>query len=61
MITHHAVDQVYPSNLIVEQVDNWGQYINGFWNSMFGQKNVVVTTRGYNYTVTRATPSCATP
>lgn len=45
------VDQVYPTNLIVDQVDNWGQYINGFWNSMFGQKNVVVTTRGYNYTV----------
>ena len=45
------VDQVYPTDLIVEQVDNWGQYINGFWNSLFGQKNVVVTTQGYNYTV----------
>lgn len=45
------VDHVYNPNLIIEQVDDWGRYRNGFFNSLFGQKNVVVTTEGYNYTV----------
>lgn len=45
------VDQVYPSDLIIEQVDNWGTYVKGFINSIFGQKNVVNTTDGYNYLV----------
>ncbi|MEG2322311.1 MAG: hypothetical protein RSB71_02360 [Bacilli bacterium] len=43
------VDHVYSANLIIEQVDDWGKYKNGFFNSIFGQKNVVKTTRGYNY------------
>ena len=45
------VDHVYDSNLIIEQVDDWGLYKTGFLNSMFSQKNVVMTTMGYNYTV----------
>lgn len=45
------VDHVYDSSLIIEQVDDWGKYKNGFLNSMFSQKNVVMTTTGYNYTV----------
>lgn len=45
------VDHVYPSSLIIEQVNNWGSYKNGFFNSIFGQKGVVATTEGYNYTV----------
>jgi len=45
------VDHVYNSDLIIEQVDDWGQYKTGFLNSVFGQKNVVMTTEGYNYTV----------
>jgi len=44
------VDHVYSAGLIIEQVNDWGQYKNGFLNSMFGQKNVVQTTEGYNYT-----------
>lgn len=43
------VDHVYSASLILEQVDDWGLYKNGFFNSIFGQKNVVVTTDGYNY------------
>lgn len=43
------VDHVYSANLILEQVNNWGLYNGGFWNSIFGQKNVVTTTTGYNY------------
>ena len=43
------VDHVYSAKLILEQVSNWGLYKNGFFNSIFGQKDVVVTTEGYNY------------
>ena len=43
------VDHVYPANLIIEQLDDWGLYKNGFLNSIFGQKEVVKTTEGYNY------------
>lgn len=45
------VDHVYESDLIIEQVDDWGKYKTGFLNAIFGQKNVVMTTEGYNYTV----------
>ena len=43
------VDNAYCAELVIEQVDNWGMYNGGFWNSIFGQKNVVNTTDGYNY------------
>lgn len=43
------VDVAYSARLIIEQVDDWGTYVNGFFNSIFGQKNVVNTTSGYNY------------
>ena len=43
------VDIAHSASLIIEQVDDWGTYKNGFWNSIFGQKNVVNTTTGYNY------------
>lgn len=43
------IDHVYSADLIIEQTDDWGKYSNGFFNSLFGQKGVVKTTRGYNY------------
>lgn len=43
------VDHVYSAHLIIEQVNDWGRYKNGFLNSLFGQKEVVMTTEGYNY------------
>ena len=45
------VDHVYSADLIIEQLDDWGQYKSGFLNSLFGQKNVTMTTEGYNYLV----------
>lgn len=45
------VDHVYDADLVIEQIDNWGEYRNGFFNSIFGQKDVVNTTEGYNYLV----------
>ena len=43
------VDNVLYADLVIEQVNNWGEYQGGFFNSIFGQKNVVNTTAGYNY------------
>ena len=43
------VDHVYNARLITEQINDWGNYRNGFWNSLFAQRNVVNTTEGYNY------------
>lgn len=43
------VDIAYSASLVIEQVDDWGTYKNGYLNSIFGQKNVVNTTDGYNY------------
>jgi hypothetical protein len=43
------VDHVYSPELIIEQVDDWGRYVNGFWNTLFGQKGMKMTTDGYNY------------
>ncbi|MEG2378415.1 MAG: CvpA family protein, partial [Clostridia bacterium] len=43
------VDRVYSASLIIEQYDYYGTYRNGFFNSLFGQKGVTVTTSGYNY------------
>ncbi len=43
------VDIAYSASLVIEQVDDWGTYNKGFFNSIFGQKNVVNTTDGYNY------------
>ena len=45
------VDHVYSADLIIEQIDNWGLYKNGFFNSIFSQNGVVQTTEGYNYLV----------
>lgn len=43
------VDRVYLASLICQQYDYHGTYINGFINSLIGQKEVTVTTEGYNY------------
>ena len=43
------VDNLYPADLIVQQYDYYGMYHNGFFNSLFGQKDVTITTDDYNY------------
>lgn len=45
------VDNVHDAELLIEQLDDWGTYKGGYFNSIFGQKNVVNTTDGYNYLV----------
>lgn len=43
------VDHVYDAEMIMEQYDYYGMYKNGFFNSIFGQRDVTLTTDGYNY------------
>ncbi|MBQ1272435.1 MAG: CvpA family protein [Clostridia bacterium] len=43
------IDQVYDSELVLEQLIYNGKYRSGFCNSLFGQKGVLTPTEGYNY------------
>ena len=43
------VDNVFTPDLIMQQYDFHGTLINGFINSVLGQRDVTVTTQGYNY------------
>lgn len=43
------VDRAYSANIIEEQINYWGKYKNGYINTIFGQKDVCVTSGGYNY------------
>ena len=46
------IDNVYPSSLIIKQIDSWGTYQGGFLNSIFGQRDVKTSTSGYTYITT---------
>ncbi|MEE0927577.1 MAG: CvpA family protein [Acutalibacteraceae bacterium] len=43
------IDCVYKADVVLQQANYWGSYVNGYWNSIISQKNVVKTTEGYNY------------
>ena len=43
------VDKAYSSDLVVNQIDYWGKYRKGFINTLIGQKEVCLTSGGYNY------------
>jgi hypothetical protein len=43
------VDRVQPVQIASSQLNNWGQYINGYLNTIFGQRDMLKTTAGYNY------------
>jgi len=43
------VDTLYTPALIMEQYDYHGTLVHGFINSVLGQKDVTMTTEGYNY------------
>jgi hypothetical protein len=42
------VDRIQPSQFVMTQLDYWGNYIHGFWNTMFGKRDMLMTTVGYN-------------
>ena len=43
------VDRAVSPDILIEQFDNWGTLKHGFINSIFGQKDSLVSTEGYNY------------
>lgn len=43
------IDQVYNADLLVQQYNYYGTYLNGFWNSIFGQSGVKKATLGSSY------------
>ncbi len=43
------IDGIYSANLLVEQFDYYGQYQNGFINSLLGQEGVRLATEGSNF------------
>ena len=43
------VDRAYPAELLLQLYNYHGQLINGFINSVLGQKGCLKTTDGYNY------------
>jgi len=42
------VDRIQPAYFVMNQLDYWGQYIHGFWNTIFGKRDMLMTTMGYN-------------
>ena len=43
------VDTLYVPELVMQQYDYHGTYVRGFINSILGQRDVTLTTSGYNY------------
>ncbi len=43
------VDKVYASSLLIEQYDYYGTLVNGYLNTIFGQRGCLKSTEGYNY------------
>lgn len=43
------VDRAYPADLLIQLYNYHGSLINGFINSVFGQKGCLKSTDGYNY------------
>ncbi|MDO4501059.1 MAG: hypothetical protein Q4B60_07300 [Erysipelotrichaceae bacterium] len=43
------IDRIYPESLVLEELNNYGIYKNGWLNSFIGQEGVIQTSDGYNY------------
>lgn len=43
------VDNVQSHNMILKQLNYWGEYSKGYFNTWFAKENVNKTTAGYNY------------
>ena len=42
------VDRVQPSYFVIPQLNWWGKYVRGFWNTLFGKRDMLNTTSGFN-------------
>lgn len=43
------IDRVYPADLVLQQLENYGKFTNGYFNTLLSQKGVLRPTDGYNY------------
>lgn len=43
------INHVITEDIAVEQLTNWGAYVNGFFNSVFAKKDVLEVSTGLNY------------
>ncbi len=43
------VDKVVPANIVLTQLNYYGEYVHGFFNTLFAKKEIVNVTDGYNY------------
>jgi len=42
------VDRIQPAEFILTQLNWWGKYVRGFWNTLFSKRNMLMVTAGYN-------------
>ncbi len=42
------VDRIQPAAFVLQQLDWWGKYVKGFWNTVFGKRNMLTVTNGYS-------------
>ena len=42
------VDRINPADFVISQLNWWGHYVRGFWNTLFGKRDMLMTTDGYN-------------
>lgn len=43
------IDRIQPQSFVINQINDWGWYTNGFINTLFAKKGIIQTTRGTNY------------
>ncbi len=42
------IDRVQPAEFVLSQLDWWGRFVRGFWNTLFGKRDMLMVTDGYN-------------
>lgn len=40
------IDTIYPKSLVLKQLDDWGFYVHGYFNTLFSEKDIVRVTDG---------------
>lgn len=43
------VDRIQPASIVEDQLNYWGRYVHGFFNSLFAKKDVLEVSTGINY------------
>lgn len=43
------IDRIQPADIILQQLDYYGRYIHGYFNTLFAKKEVLQVSEGYSY------------